>query len=174
MNPNKENIEIGRKFEEIPLNSFKQPEFEMIEEQVSKEDEESHAMKSSIKSDFDNNFSEIKMQKGTITEPGSHANTQPDNRQTEVALAAQSISQEKPVDSARRQGTEVAHGASAQKSSVAQDNSLNLRGKLWKILCKTDVLVVEMLDEYAHNIDKVGPSFKQSIVENKKASRPSL
>jgi hypothetical protein len=48
VNPNKENIEIGKKFEEIPLTVFKQPEFEMIEEQVSKEDEESHLAKSSV------------------------------------------------------------------------------------------------------------------------------
>lgn len=59
VNPNKENIEIGRKFEEIPLNCPKS-EFGIIEEQISKEDEESHLVKSSIKSDF----SEVK--KGTI------------------------------------------------------------------------------------------------------------
>lgn len=53
-NPKKQNIEIGRKFDEVPLgcSAFKQPEFEMIEEQISKEDEESHLQKSSIKSEF--------------------------------------------------------------------------------------------------------------------------
>ena len=55
------------------------------------------------------------------------------------------------------------------KSESKIDTSLNLRGKLWKILCKTDVIVQEMLEEYNHNIDKVGAAFKQSIVENKKA-----
>jgi len=30
VNPNKENIEIGRKFEEIPLNCIKKPDFEII------------------------------------------------------------------------------------------------------------------------------------------------
>ena len=49
------------------------------------------------------------------------------------------------------------------------DNSLNLRGKLWKIICKIDNLIEEMLIEYNHNIDKVGPAFKSSVVENKKA-----
>ena len=44
-----------------------------------------------------------------------------------------------------------------------------MRGKLWKILCKTDAIIAEMLEEYNHNIDKVGAAFKQSIVENKKA-----
>lgn len=64
-----------------------------------------------------------------------------------------------------------------QKSAAASiaDTSFNLRGKLWKILCKLDVLIDEMLAEYNHNIDKVGPAFKSSTVENKKAykARPS-
>ena len=45
---------------------------------------------------------------------------------------------------------------------------MNLRGKLWKILCKTDVIIEEMLEEYNRTLDKVGPAFKQSVVENKK------
>jgi hypothetical protein len=51
---------------------------------------------------------------------------------------------------------------------------LNLRGKLWKILCKTDVIVEEMLEEYNRTLDKVGPAFKQSVVENKKMNTKSM
>jgi len=133
---------------------------------MSKEDEVSHLMKSSIKSDF----SEIKIPKGTITEPSDIRGS--DIRATELMGAAKIIAYEKPQDSGPRMGTEINNQStknSIQKSSICHDNSMNLRGKLWKVLCKTDVIVIEMLEEYNHNIDKIGPAFKQSIVENKKA-----
>jgi hypothetical protein len=128
---------------------------------VSKEDEESHLMKSSIKSDF----SEIKIQKGTITEPHSIENNDLKNsdiRGTDLPRIAKSIAYEKPLDSARlgSEPNNLSTEKESIKKSINQDNSLNLRGKLWKILCKTDVIIVELLEEYNHNIDKVGKEFK--------------
>tara|TARA_B110000285_G_C15071498_1_gene588244 strand:- start:722 stop:952 length:231 start_codon:yes stop_codon:yes gene_type:complete len=69
----------------------------MIEEQVSKEDEESHLMKSSIKSDF----SEIRIQKGTIVDSNVCNLKNLELRGTELPNIAKSIAYEKNMESAR-------------------------------------------------------------------------